>query len=160
MSAQLPSIFTLADEITRFPFGASAAGRRAETLVKTDRLRVVLVTMRAGAALHDHTAPGPITIQTLSGHFMVSTDDVNHDLASGMLIAIAANVVHAVHAVSEGAFLLTISWPPRAAEEDQREHHAQYLHSPARSEVEDKRSPQPPSGSSNPIEPGLGRGND
>ena len=50
--------FTLAEEIERFQPGEAGSGRRAETLIKTDRLRVVLVTMRTGASLQEHTAPG------------------------------------------------------------------------------------------------------
>lgn len=102
----------LADEIDRFPPGPGAAGRRAETIIKTDHLRVVLITMRAGAALHQHTAPGPITIQALRGRFTVSVNREQRELAAGALIAIAAGTPHAVNAINDGAFLLTIGWPP------------------------------------------------
>jgi quercetin dioxygenase-like cupin family protein len=104
--------FTLPDEIERFSPGESGARRRAETLIKSDRLRVVLVTMRAGASLHEHTAPGPITIQALRGHFTVSVEDAQRDLPQGALVAIDASVRHAVTAREDGAFLLTIAWPP------------------------------------------------
>lgn len=113
MSDAILGTFILADEIERFTPGPSEAGRRAETLVKTDRLRVVLVTMRTGARLHDHTAPGPITIQALRGRFDVTIGDGTSDVSAGSLVAIEANVVHAVQAVEDGAFLLTISWPPQ-----------------------------------------------
>ncbi len=129
--------FILADEIERFAPGMGESLRRAETLVKTDRLRVVLVTMKQGATLHDHTAPGPITIQALQGRIRVSVNDDVHEMASGTMIAIEANTIHAVEAVEDGAFLLTISWPPRATEDDHQPHHAQYLHSPARPEAEE-----------------------
>jgi quercetin dioxygenase-like cupin family protein len=109
--------FDLAAEIERFPPGEGASGRRAETLVKTDRLRLVLVTMRAGAMLEEHTAPGPITIQALRGRFAVSVADREHDLGEGGLIAVEAGVRHAVRAVEAGAFLLTICWQSR---EDKR----------------------------------------
>ncbi len=59
--------YDLNDKTQRYPPGESDAGRTAESLVKDDRLRVVLITMRAGATLHDHAAPGPITIQVLDG---------------------------------------------------------------------------------------------
>jgi quercetin dioxygenase-like cupin family protein len=103
----------LAEEIERFPPGPGAAGRRAETLIKADRLRVVLVTMRAGAVLHEHTAPGPITIHALRGRFAVTVADEEREIADGTVIAVAARVRHAVRAIEDGAFLLTISWPPQ-----------------------------------------------
>lgn len=110
----------LAAEIARFPPGDEAAGRRAETLVKDEHLRVVLVTMRDGANLAEHDAPGPITIHALRGRFSVTVAGEEHELPAGSLIAIAASVRHAVRAVEGGAFLLTMSWPgsgPSAAEQ-------------------------------------------
>ena len=111
MNGGLLGRFALEAEIERFPPGAGASGRRAETLVKSDRLRVVLITMRAGAALEEHTAPGPITIQVLRGRFAVSIAEEEHDAATSDLLALGANVRHAVRAVEDGAFLLTIGWP-------------------------------------------------
>jgi quercetin dioxygenase-like cupin family protein len=103
--------FELAAEIGRYPPGEGASGRRAETLVKSDRLRVVLVTMRAGTALAEHAAPGPITIHALRGRFAVRADDEDHELAADGLLALAAGTRHAVRAHADGAFLLTIAWP-------------------------------------------------
>ncbi|HET7035766.1 MAG TPA: cupin domain-containing protein [Thermomicrobiaceae bacterium] len=110
MSETILGRFDFDSEIERFAPGEGASGRRAETLIKTDGLRVVLVTMRAGAALHEHTAPGPITIQALRGHLTVSVEGTNEEqqLQSGQLIAIAPGVRHAVRAQDAAAFLLTI----------------------------------------------------
>ena len=113
MTEHALDFFDLAREIERFPPDDDASGRRAETLVKTDRLRVVLVTLLAGAALHEHTAPGPITIQTLSGRMAVTYDDQQRELGPGQLLALNAGVRHAVRALSAGAFLLTIGWSPK-----------------------------------------------
>jgi quercetin dioxygenase-like cupin family protein len=76
---------------------------------------VVLVTLRTGAALHDHAAPGPITIQTLSGRMAVTYHDQERELGPGQLLALEAGVRHAVRALSAGAFLLTIGWTPMRA---------------------------------------------
>jgi len=104
--------FRLKDEIERLQPGEGRSGRRAETLIKTDRLRVVLVTMRAGAELQEHSAPGPITIHALSGAFDVTVGEESRPLAAGELISIQTNHRHAVRATEDGAFLLTISWLP------------------------------------------------
>jgi quercetin dioxygenase-like cupin family protein len=103
-------IFSLADEIERFHPGEGESGRRAEGLIKTEGLRVVLVTMHEGASLNEHSAPGPITIHTLRGEMLVSVGDEEVKLAEGGLISIAAGVRHAVRALEEGAFLLTIAF--------------------------------------------------
>ena len=108
--------FTFADEIAQFVPGEAPNERRAETLIKTDSLRVVLVSMSEGITLHEHSAPGPITIQTLRGRFTVSVGDKDRDIPAGSMIVIAAGARHAVKAVEEGAFLLTIAWPQRAPE--------------------------------------------
>ncbi len=107
--------FNLNDEIDRFPPESTTAGRRAETLIKSDRLRVVLVTMKAGVGLIEHAAPGPITIQVLRGRFVVAGTEQERELGAGGLIALGAYDRHSVHALDTGAFLLTISWPPRMA---------------------------------------------
>ncbi|MCC6791539.1 MAG: cupin domain-containing protein [Thermomicrobiales bacterium] len=112
MTASLLGSFSIDEEIARFPPGDTAAGRRAETLIKTDGLRVVLVTMRTGISLHEHVAPGPITIHALRGRFAVTYDDQQRELGPGDIVALAPGVRHAVATIEEGAFLLTIGWSP------------------------------------------------
>ena len=107
--------FDLNAEIARFPADVPS-GRRSETLVKTPSLRVVLVTMRAGTELHEHIAPGQITIQPLHGRFMLIVEGAEHEIATSALVSIAGDVRHAVRAIDDGAFLLTIAW--RAGERD------------------------------------------
>ena len=86
----------------------SAARHRAEILIKTDTIRLVVVTMLEGGELQEHTAPGPITIHALEGTIQVSVEGDPHALAAGELISLAPGVKHAVRGVTEGSFLLTI----------------------------------------------------
>jgi quercetin dioxygenase-like cupin family protein len=105
-------LFRIDDEIKSFDPSDTRSGRRAETLIKTDNLRVILVTMKAGAELAKHDAPGPITIHALSGRFTVGIEgQQDTDLDTGGLLAVHATVKHTVRAVEDGAFLLTIGWP-------------------------------------------------
>jgi quercetin dioxygenase-like cupin family protein len=67
--------------------------------------------MRAGAALHEHTAPGPITIHALRGNFVVHVGAQEIPLAAGELVSVEAEVRHAVAAINDGEFLLTIGYP-------------------------------------------------
>ena len=111
MTNSILGTFDLGAEAKRFAPGEGESGRRAETLIKTDQLRVVLVTLREGAALHEHTAPGPITIQALQGRITVTAEGNDHRFEPGGLISIAAGVKHAVRGDTASAFLLTIAWP-------------------------------------------------
>ena len=101
--------FDLKAEIERFPPNVPS-GRRSETLLKTPSLRVVLVTMQAGTELHEHVAPGPITVQPLQGRFTLIVEGREHEVAPGTLVSLAGDTRHAVRAVEDGAFLLTIAW--------------------------------------------------
>lgn len=102
--------FTFDEEIERFP-PDGPSGRRSETLVKTPGLRVVLVTMRAGTELREHSAPGTITVQPLRGRFTLALDGEEHEVSEGTIVALEGAARHAVRAVEDGAFLLTIAWP-------------------------------------------------
>ncbi len=112
MTDGLLGAFNVDEEIERFPPGDTAAGRRAVTLVKSEGLRVVLVTMRAGITLHEHTAPGPITIHALRGRFVVTFADEEREVGPGDSISLSAGVRHAVNTLADGAFLLTIGCSP------------------------------------------------
>lgn len=112
MSDALLGTFNIDEEIKRFRPGDTEAGRRAETLIKADGLRVVLVTMLSGITLHEHTAPGPITIHALHGRFAVTFEDQERELGPGDLVSLASGVRHAVKTIEDGAFLLTIGWGP------------------------------------------------
>lgn len=102
--------FTLVDEIERYPPDPESAARhRAEILIKTSTMRLVLVTMLSGGELHEHTAPGPITIQVLRGAVRVSVEGEPREMRAGQLISLAPGVRHAVHCIEDGAFLLTIA---------------------------------------------------
>lgn len=116
MTTTSPALLVdLIAEIDRFtPDGPS--GRRSETLLKRDDLRVVLITMRAGTELHEHAAPGTITVQPLQGRFAFRSGEEEWDLAPGGLISVGGGVRHAVRAIEDGAFLLTIAWSDGAVQ--------------------------------------------
>lgn len=109
--------FDLNAEIARYS-PEIPSGRRSETLIKTSGLRVVLVTMRAGTELHEHVAPGPITIQPIQGRFVLILEADEHEAAPGTLLTLAHETRHAVRAIEDGAFLLTIGWRADVREEN------------------------------------------
>ncbi len=101
--ANLPGV------IESFPPNPDRKARhRANILVKTDTIRVVLVTMLKDGELQEHSAPGPITVQVLKGAIDFTVGDESHVMEEGDLISLAPGVRHAVHGIEDGAFLLTI----------------------------------------------------
>jgi quercetin dioxygenase-like cupin family protein len=102
-------IASLPGVIESFPPDPTKKARhRANILVKTDTIRVVLVTMLKDGELQEHSAPGPITIQVLQGAFDFAVADESHLMQQGDLISLAPGVRHTVRGVEDGAFLLTI----------------------------------------------------
>jgi quercetin dioxygenase-like cupin family protein len=110
----------LNEMITRFPPGESASKRRAEILIKQPDLRVVLITMLKGAHLQEHTAPGPVLIQCLEGELRVTGGETPEDIHPGSVIYFQPGVLHAVEALTDGAFLLTIGWETSMRKADPR----------------------------------------
>jgi quercetin dioxygenase-like cupin family protein len=102
---------SLTNEIDRFRPGDNEAGRRAEILVKEDDLRVTLVTMRAGVELDEHSVPVSMAIQVLEGRFELVYGGDSVTLEQADFVALRKDVAHAVRAVTDGAFLLTLGWP-------------------------------------------------
>lgn len=85
--------------------------RNAVTLQKNPKLRVVLISLRKGAVLHEHKVEGPITIMVLSGNinFIVGEEKVNTK-ANGMIVLERA-IPHDVEALEDSTFILTIIQP-------------------------------------------------
>ncbi len=86
----------------------------ARTLLKAADLRLVLIAMHAGNSLEEHHAPGRITIHTLSGHIRVTAAGHSTDLLQGHVLTLERAAPHAVEALADSTFLLTIAWPADA----------------------------------------------
>ncbi len=69
------------------------SGRNALSLVRGDEMTVVLTVMKAGAALHEHRAPGPATVVLLSGRIRISAGAEEATLESGSAVSFTANLV-------------------------------------------------------------------
>jgi quercetin dioxygenase-like cupin family protein len=81
--------------------------REAQVLL-TDRWRkLVLIQLRRGTILADHSARFPITIQTLVGKGWLRLGGEEHELAPGVLIPVDAHAVHNVRPDPDIAILVT-----------------------------------------------------
>jgi quercetin dioxygenase-like cupin family protein len=84
--------------------------RNAKTLVKEADFRVVLIVLRKGTRMEEHRAAGRISVQTVVGHVRIHAAGADVDLPVGRLVSLARDMPHAVEALEESAFLLTIAW--------------------------------------------------
>src|SRR5215469_7614018 len=98
------------EKLKKAPSWQRESGRSAETLVKYDEFRIVLVRMRPGSYMSHHRAEGPISIHVLQGKIRVHLPENGvEDLESGGLLILGRCLEHDVEAVEESAFLLTIA---------------------------------------------------
>jgi quercetin dioxygenase-like cupin family protein len=106
--AQFDLLKEIADSEQKKPW---QSGLYAKTLFKKHDLRVVLITMEKAAHMKEHHADGTLSLQVLKGSIRLNLHGKPHDLPAGSLFTLAASVRHDVEALSDSAFLLTISWP-------------------------------------------------
>jgi quercetin dioxygenase-like cupin family protein len=86
------------------------AGHNAKTLVKHPDFRVVLIVLKAGARMHEHSTDQCVTIHALSGHLRVHLPARTLDLTQGALLALEQTVVHDVEALADSVFVLSLGW--------------------------------------------------
>lgn len=85
------------------------SGRSAKTLYKTDQMRIVLNTMKAGTEIKPHHASGPISVQVIEGQIRFSTENKSVVLRQGEMLTLQAQIRHWVEAIEEASFLLTVA---------------------------------------------------
>ena len=89
-------------------------GHAARTLLRQPDLRVVLIALRAGSAIKEHRAHETASIQALEGRVRLALREGRGarevELGCGQLLALAPDVPHDVHALEDGALVLTLGW--------------------------------------------------
>jgi quercetin dioxygenase-like cupin family protein len=83
--------------------------RNGMTLIKGQGLRVMLVAVRAGTTIQSHQADSPISLQVIEGVLKFNTDRQTLTLRQGQLLTLQTGIPHAVEAVEESAFVLTLA---------------------------------------------------
>ncbi|MCC7459859.1 MAG: cupin domain-containing protein [Proteobacteria bacterium] len=86
----------------------NSSDRHTKVLAKEKDYRLVLINLKEGAVLQEHSAPGRIFVQVLEGHIHMKFNGEAVDLRKGNLVTLEANVKHEVQAVEESVFLLTV----------------------------------------------------
>jgi quercetin dioxygenase-like cupin family protein len=83
--------------------------RNAITLRKGEGLNVVLLVMKEGDQLDEHSAPGPITLSVHEGRVRFSTADKSVETEAGTVLACDAGVRHSVEALDDAVCLLNVA---------------------------------------------------
>lgn len=85
-------------------------GHTARTLVREPHLRIVLVVIKAGGKVAEHRTQETASIHSLTGHVRLRLQDRDIDLPAGRLLVLERDVPHAVEALAESRYLLTLAW--------------------------------------------------
>jgi quercetin dioxygenase-like cupin family protein len=86
-----------------------SSSRNAMTLMKGRGQRMVLIAMHGRTETTMHRADGQISLQVIEGTLRVHTDTQAATLNPGELLVLHAEIPHAIEALRESAFLLTLS---------------------------------------------------
>jgi len=87
--------------------------RNSITVFKTKGMTIVLIALRAGAEMAEHSADGLISVQVLEGQMQFDTGGKSHILSRNQMIALHEKIPHRVLAIEETIFLLTLASTPK-----------------------------------------------
>jgi quercetin dioxygenase-like cupin family protein len=83
--------------------------RNAITLRKGGGLNVVLLAMRAGDRLEEHSAPGPISLVIREGRIRFTAEGEAIEAGPETVLTCDAKIRHSVEALSNAVCLLTVA---------------------------------------------------
>ncbi len=83
--------------------------RNSITLRKGGDLSVVLLVMKAGDSLEEHSAPGPISLMIREGRVRFTAEGETVEAGPGRMFTCDAKVRHSLEAVSDAVCLLTVA---------------------------------------------------
>ncbi|SMB78045.1 cupin domain-containing protein [Deinococcus hopiensis] len=105
--------YALADQLVRLRSEAPfhTRGRDSLTLVRDPGFTLLLMVLKAGKGLPDHTAPGPISVLVLDGRVTFTSQSGPIELGPHDLITLPTRIPHEVMALEDSAILITIAQP-------------------------------------------------
>ncbi len=83
--------------------------RNAITLHKGGGLSVVLLAMRSGDSLEEHSAPGPISLVVREGRIRFTAEGEAIEAGPETVLTCDAKVPHSVEALSDAVCILTLA---------------------------------------------------
>jgi len=100
----LPSLMVKIKQAETWQMGE----RNAITILKSDKLRLVLMALRKGAEINFCQSGNLFSLQLLEGKLMFHTENKEIMLEQGHILTLHENLEHSLVAISETIFLLTI----------------------------------------------------
>lgn len=88
--------------------------REVQVLMEDRWRKLVVITLRRGVLLADHSARFPITIQALAGKGVLRVGSEEHALRPGVLVPVDAHAVHNVQGEPDVAILVTFFRQPES----------------------------------------------
>lgn len=95
----------------------TAARPTMRRLLEADGANVIVATFAPGQSLNDHRAAHPIAVQCLTGDLDFTVEGETRRLGPGVLVHVAARVMHRVDSPADGAgavMLLQMLTAPRS----------------------------------------------
>jgi len=80
----------------------------SKTFLDTKDLKMVLFCMAKGQSLSEHTASMPASIHVLKGKAIITLGEKKYEASPGMWIYMPAELKHAISALEDFVFLLTL----------------------------------------------------
>jgi quercetin dioxygenase-like cupin family protein len=85
-------------------------GRNSRTIAKYSNFRIVLAALKQGASLEKHQAKGCLSIQVFKGRIRVCLPQDVIDMSKEKLLTLDNAIPHAVEALEDSIFLITMSF--------------------------------------------------
>jgi len=86
--------------------------RNAITILRTDRMRIVLIALHKGAYIMEHRTEDIMSLQILDGQMQFNSIMQSAELSKGQMITLHEGIPHSLLAIEEAVFLLTLTSSP------------------------------------------------
>lgn len=96
------------DVINVRPLAARITEARTHSLLKTDRVQLMRLVLKAGQTMPEHQVAGELTLQCLEGQVLVKTPGRQCRLAEGEMMLLPAQEPHALEAQADSSLLATL----------------------------------------------------
>ena len=83
-------------------------GHGAHTVIREDDLRVLVLSMKAGATIPEHQAQATGSLHVIAGRIRLIFAERSVELSAGQIVAIERAARHSVEALQESEFVLNL----------------------------------------------------
>ena len=108
--------FAIAEEISKIKADQPSTnqGKRSAVLAKNEHVSIVLAVLARGEALQEHQTDGQITVTVVQGAIRFDALNERVRLNAGGLLTLRPGIRHAVEALEDSAFMITVCAPTKA----------------------------------------------